>query len=314
VTGETPALLRFDGFAMSWLDEILDRLASRPCCGYAADAPPAAEPTALAAMALCAHGRRAAAVAALDWLVKIQRADGSVPIDAAHDGPGWATGWAVLAWHTALTAGATPALTHAGENDATGPIAWKAAADRAVGWILAAKGLALPQSPLLGHNTSLQAWSWAEGTTSWVEPTAIQLLAMKAEGHAQHPRARDAVRLLRDRAVPSGGWNYGNTVVLGSPLRPSVQSTGLALAALAHRPEADAVVRPALAYLLRTLSATTTTASLGYALIGLAAHDRRPQDADAWLSAASARSLHDGANPYALALTALAALGDGVMG
>ena len=149
----------------------------------------------------------------------------------------------------------------------------------------------------------------ADGTSSWVEPTAIQLLAIQAEGDAQHPRVGEAVRLLRNRAIPSGGWNYGNSVLLGAPLRPMVQSTGLALAALAGHPEADAEIRPALAYLLRNLSAATTTASMCYALIGLAGHAKRPRDAGEWLSAAAGRSLRDGAKPYALALTALAALG-----
>lgn len=296
---------------MSWLDEALARLAARPCCGYRAEGPPATEPTALAAMALWAHGHQVAAEIALDWLTEIQSADGSVPIDGSREGPGWATGWAVLAWRIALSRRpAAPAPSPESRTHRPGrTISWTAAADRAVQWILAAKGRALPQSPLLGHDMSLVGWPWAEGTASWVEPTAIQLLALKAAGLQSHQRSREAVRLLRDRAVPSGGWNCGNRVVFGTPLRAHVQPTGLALAALVGQTSAEAEVCQAIGYLRKVLSPSTTTASLSFALIGLAGHGQRPRGADAWLAAACGRSLRDGAGPYALALAALAALG-----
>jgi hypothetical protein len=156
---------------------------------------------------------------------------------------------------------------------------------------------------------SLQAWAWADGSASWVEPTAIQLLALKASDLQSHERSRAAVRLLRDRAVPSGGWNCGNNVVFGTPLRAHVQPTGLALAALVGEESAEAETRRAIGYLHKALSQSTTTASLSYALIGLAGHGQRPKPADGWLAAACGKSLREGAPPYALALAALAALG-----
>ena len=45
---------------------------------------------------------------------------------------------------------------------------------------------------------------------------------------AAEPRIREAVRLLWDRQLPHGGWNYGNTVVLKQELRPHLLPTGLA--------------------------------------------------------------------------------------
>ena len=53
---------------MSCLDESFDHLASTPICGYHTSGPPAVEPTALAAMALLAGRRIAAATRALEWL------------------------------------------------------------------------------------------------------------------------------------------------------------------------------------------------------------------------------------------------------
>ena len=301
---------------MSWLQEVLDRLETRPCCGYDSDSPPATEPTALAALALWGHGRSSAAETALEWLATVQLATGCVPIDGSHDGPGWATGWAVLAWHRALIERPVTGSDGSGEEShrSTGAGSWALARDRAIAWILATKGRALGQSPLLGHDMSLQAWAWADGSASWVEPTAIQLLALKTAGYGPHARCREAVRLLRDRAIPSGGWNCGNKTVFGTALRPQVQSTGLALAALAGEPDAGPEVRRAIDYLHKTLSPSTTLVSLAYALIGLTCHGERTKEADSWLASATERSLREEVRPCAWALAALAGGGWRVTG
>ena len=113
--------------------------------------------------------------------------------------------------------------------------------------------------------------------------------------------------MLLDRMLPQGGWNYGNTVVLGVTLKPQVQPSGLALAALAGEPEAAEHVRRSLQYLHQALSARTTAASLAYGLIGAAAHGPRPPSAGAWLEAAYRRTVRRDASPHRLALLALAA-------
>ena len=69
---------------MTWLDEALESLATRPVCGYRCEAAPTVEPTALAALALLAAGRGGQAAPALDWLAGVQSADGSLGIDAQH--------------------------------------------------------------------------------------------------------------------------------------------------------------------------------------------------------------------------------------
>jgi hypothetical protein len=62
-----------------------------------------------------------------------------------------------------------------------------------------------------------------------------------------------------------------------------------------------------LSYLQRELGADTPAASLAYGVMGLAAHGRRPADADRWLEEAYRRELQYGPSPYKLALLALAA-------
>jgi hypothetical protein len=280
---------------MCWFDQALDLLASKPCCGYRAHRAAAVEPTALAAMALVAGGREGAAGQALRWLADVQADDGSLGIDAANPHPRWPTGWAVLAWSAA-------------EGTAEDS-RWTAAAERAVAWLLSLEGRRLPQSPMCRHDTTLSGWPWVESTHSWVEPTAMNLLALKRSGMADHPRSRAAVALLLDRMLPSGGWNYGNTIMLGSTLRPQVQPTGLALAALHGEQAAAEHVQRSIDYLQQVLCERTTTVSLCYALIGAAAHGHWPAEAALWLEAAWRRMPKDEPAPYKLALMALARLG-----
>src|SRR4030065_1592055 len=66
-----------------------------------------------------------------------------------------------------------------------------------------------------------------------VEPTALSLIALRIAGNGENELAREATRMLMDRQLPTGGWNYGNTFVYGHELYPQPENTGLALDALA---------------------------------------------------------------------------------
>ena len=278
---------------MDWNDELLDRLAAQIPCGYHPTGPASSEPTALAALALSAAHRPAAA--AIDWLAALQKPDGSVgPTETPSEWAAcWPTGWAVLA---ALAVG-----RGAGHREFNVP--------QAANWILKTAGdptagidASLKTSPLVGS-------AWVTGTFSWVEPTAIHVLALQAAGFAAHPRTRNAQAMLIDRLLAGGGCNYGNTVVLGQELRPHVQPTGLAMLALAGQTNVDRRIARSLDFLTANLSAETTSASLAYGLMGLAAHDRFPPDAGNWLRAAYRRTIARDGAVYKLALLGLAALG-----
>ena len=246
----------------------------------------------MAALALLTAGRSRQATPALDWLVGVQSSDGSLGIDAHTRQPCWPTGWAILAWNTAA------------KEISDAKAEWSAAAKRAADVDAfhqrtpAGQRNGDQEQRLVGHDTTLQGWPWVVGTHSWVEPTAINVLALRSAGQAGHPRCREAVKLLLDRQLPEGGWNYGNTTVLGHVLRPQVQPTGLALAALAGETDVRSKVQCSLDYLHRVLSQRTTTASLCYALMGLVGHGLWPQPADKWLSSAWGRALAGDGSPY----------------
>ena len=276
---------------MNWLETTLETLSTHPLIGYEAQAAPATEPTAIAALSLIAHGKHESAKLAVDFLASIQSADGSVGVREKEPDPKWPTSLAVLAW-----------LAYDKQ-------AYAAKIDRAVHWILASKGKAMEQTNDMGHNTQLVGWSWAEGTHSWIEPTAFHLLALKATGHADNLRTREGVTLLLDRQLPSGGCNYGNTSVLGQMLRPHVQPTGIALLALAKEQDQGSRIAKSVAWLRIALSEATTPTSLAWGLLGLAAHGVAMPNAPKWLEAAARQvQIHDG-SPYKLALLTLASAG-----
>ena len=199
-------------------ETIVGWLAGQTSWAYHGDAPLASEPAALTAMALLAHDRNASPRARLAHRTterrrqrrrhaRVKRLPVGRPPRRCWPGP-----WPIAARPACVT----PARSRAP------PIGcWPR------------RGIAVERYEELGHDSSLIGWPWVEGTHSWIEPTAWAVLALKAVGLRQHPRTREAVRLLVDRLLPEGGCNFGNTYVLGQQLLPHLQSSGICLLALA---------------------------------------------------------------------------------
>jgi hypothetical protein len=236
--------------------------------GYRRGAPGCTEPTALAALALGTTGAEAgAARVTAGWLATLQRPDGSLGLSVSQPTPGWMTPYALLLW------------------EATGTHSEQAR--RAADSLLRLRGAVIPKrddpNHVVGHDTTIVGWPWVSGTHSWLEPTALAVLALGRAGRGDHPRVREGMRLIRDRAVAGGGWNYGNTAVFGRALRPQPAPTGLALLALAGTEVPAGTIDAAIAYLLRALPELRAPASLGWGLIGLAAWGVVPDQSSGWL-------------------------------
>ena len=148
----------------------------------------------------------AVAMASARWLASTRRPDGSLGVTVDLPEPGWPTPLASLLW-----AALGRVRGRAGRRPSAGS------------WRLEGRTIARVADDPMGHDGTLVGWPWVAGTHSWVEPTAMALLALGREGLAGHPRAREGVRVLRDRAIPGGGWNLGNPVVFGTPLRPAAR-------------------------------------------------------------------------------------------
>ena len=307
---------------MTWTEQAVERLAARAPGGYNGAAPFATEPTALAALALRLWQNDEAAERACAWLLDIQSGDGSFGVDAKNRDPCWATPWVALALlqstggpltrpSTSEEAKPASAGGRAAEGEDSSQQKRLRAAEKAVCWLLKVEGRSVKPSEetlrIFGHDATLHGWPWVKLTTPWVEPTAIALLALQQAGRADESRSREAVKLLLDRQLADGGWNYGNTTVFGNTLRPHLQPTGLALWALAWEKGIGPRLQRSLDYLAGSLDGETTTVSLCYGTIGLSAHKASPASADAWLQSAATRTLAGDGSPYKLALLLLAA-------
>ena len=185
-------------------------------------------------------------------LMSQQLPDGRLCVDSNHPRAFWPTSVAILSWHNSTLC--------------------REAQQRAVRFLLETTGFHFPResdAPSL-HDSQLKGWPWVGETHSWVEPTALAMIALKVAGQDHHDRVQEAVRMVLDRQLPHGGWNYGNTLVFGKELHSMPESTGAALAGLAGLVERE-TVQTSLNYLQNIGSRLQTPISLGWSLLGLAA-------------------------------------------
>jgi Squalene-hopene cyclase N-terminal domain len=163
---------------------------------------------------------------------------------------------------------------------------------RAVKWILTQEGMKPSWLASLLFRLSLarktveldpylNGWPWTPGSFSWVEPTSYCLMALKKSrpliaGLNMKVRIQQGESLLYDRMCESGGWNYGNSKVLGETLWPYPDITAVALVALQDRAANEANRRNLLALQSMMLeTASGITLSWGILCLKLYGQDAR---------------------------------------
>ena len=164
---------------------------------------------------------------------------------------------------------------------------------RGVAWLLSMRGAEARAIARLAHwlsprtvefDPALTGWPWEAGTSSWVEPTAHALMALRSvAARGEHAGLSDRMAtghaMLLERRCRDGGWNYGNRRVLGADLPSQPETTALALMALDGHPEIrwgemlDRVAR-----LWRETASPLARAWLGACLLQY--RGERPQSAD----------------------------------
>jgi hypothetical protein len=160
-------------------------------------------------------GAEDAARPMLDWTRNAINSNGSIGMNREFPGEG--------IWNTALLA---MVMHHAGMN---------AERDSAIHFLLGFRSVQLSTTAENDLNGLLVGWPWVVHTFGWVEPTSWALLALDLAGKSDHGRAVEGRRLLEDRCLPDGGWNYGNKVVFKNILMPFWDTTALATLALGDR-------------------------------------------------------------------------------
>ncbi len=176
------------------------------------------EPTLLMILGLVAAGASAEALPLIEWILKTRNADGSIGLNPEFRNEG--------IWNSSLLAIAMHQLGRHTERDS------------AIDFLLRFRSIKLSRTPDNDLDTALVGWPWVAHTFGWVEPTAWALLSLELAGKSDHPRAVEGRRLLADRCLPEGGWNYGNKIVFNHTLMPFWDSTAIATLSLGdHNPE-----------------------------------------------------------------------------
>lgn len=216
--------------------------------------------TAWAIMAMKAvHGDQELSIAACRQLSRSQLSDGRVPIIKDYPKSHWPTSLSLLAWKTVN--------------------GFEREKNLATKFFLSTNGEHWPKqegSPL-AHDTSILGWPWVENAHSWIEPTSMAILSLNVCGYFMDSRVSEAKRMILDRQLVSGGWNYGNTKVFGATLRPDPTSTGQALSALLGITEPKCV-ELSLDYLRNQIKRLNTPLALSWAIFGLTAWSYKPPE------------------------------------
>jgi len=227
------------------------------------------EPTSLALLALYSSPSGSTVTREeLEPLLACRRSNGLWP--AVGVGAAGVSFWATaLAVNTLMTLGATPetfrasldALVHCRPLEAS--------------WLVRLKFRLSDRQ--VRFDPKKYGWPWVPDTVSWVVPTSMALITLgraKRQGLIRgsefEKRLRLGAEMLLDRACPEGGWNAGNAVVYGVPLRPHVDATALALAALRfhhHLP----IVRNSLTWMLNRIDCPSAY-SLAWVILAATAY------------------------------------------
>ena len=116
-------------------------------------------------------------------------------------------------------------------------------------------------------------WPWVTGSASWVIPTAFSIIAIEQftvcnRSEESEKRIHLGVEMLLDRACVDGGWNSGNSLVYGVPLRPHVEATAIALLALQDEQRTE-MVQKSLSWLRQNAASVDSVSSLAWCILTL---------------------------------------------
>jgi hypothetical protein len=219
------------------------------------------EATCLAEFAL-APARQASNSAAILFLLKSQLSDGGWPAFLGDSEGSWTTALALCTLNSTgdFTAAREKAFRRLyAERGREGHWFWRwkfKTADRNVRF-----------------DPDKYGWPWISGSASWVIPTAFSIIAIKQftvcnRSEESEKRIHLGVEMLLDRACVDGGWNSGNSVVYGVPLRPHVEATAIALLALQDEQRTE-MVQKSLSWLRQNAASVYSVSSLAWCILSL---------------------------------------------
>ncbi len=253
----------------------------------------ALEPTCLALLALHPNGKPET-VPGMESLLRLQHPDGAWPALAGDQEGCGLTGMGVL----------TLSKFGNGRN-----------LERGISWLLRCRGReahALWRWKFRKQDTHVRfdpgkyGWPWQPGTLSWVVPTSFAVIALKQclSGRGNRTsanRVRRGVEMLLDRACPDGGWNAGNGIVYGAPMKPHLDTTAIALLALQRERECDLIAK-SLAWLRQEARNCQSAWSLAWSVLAMHAYGQPVEAAHKQLQAMTMDQIEDTATVAIVAI------------
>jgi len=219
------------------------------------------EATCLAELAL-APERHANSSEAILFLLKSQLSDGGWPAFLGDSEGSWTTALALCT------------LNSTGD--------FTAAREKAFRWLYAERGREghwfwrwkfKTSDRNVRFDPDKYGWPWVTGSASWVIPTAFSIIAIEQftvcnRSEESEKRIHLGVEMLLDRACVDGGWNSGNSLVYGVPLRPHVEATAIALLALQDEQRTE-TVKKSLSWLRQNAASMDSVSSLAWCILTL---------------------------------------------
>ena len=219
------------------------------------------EATCLAELAL-APKRQANSSAAILFLLKSQLSDGGWPAFLGDSEGSWTTALALCT------------LNSTGD--------FTAAREKAFRWLYAERGREghwfwrwkfKTSDRNVRFDPDKYGWPWVTGSASWVIPTAFSIVAIEQftvcnRSEESEKRIHLGVEMLLDRECVDGGWNSGNSLVYGVPLRPHVEATAIALLALQDEQRIE-MVQKSLSWLRQNAASVDSVSSLAWCILTL---------------------------------------------
>ena len=219
------------------------------------------EATCLAELAL-APERHANSSEAILFLLKSQLSDGGWPAFLGDSEGSWTTAIALCA------------LNSTGD--------FTAAREKAFRWLYAERGREghwfwrwkfKTSDRNVRFDPDKYGWPWVTGSASWVIPTAFSIIAIEQftvcnRSEESEKRIHLGVEMLLDRECVDGGWNSGNSLVYGVPLRPHVEPTAIALLALQDEQRIE-MVQKSLSWLRQNAASVDSVSSLAWCILTL---------------------------------------------
>ena len=220
------------------------------------------EPSCLALMVLSSVSPSDVPMSGIQQLLRLQRRDGAWPAFVGDTEASWTTALVLCALN------ATGEFASAREN----AFHWLVSeCGREAHWLWRWKFKTVDRK--VQFDPDKYGWPWASGSASWVIPTAFSIVALKQytvcnRVEASEKRINLGVEMLLDRVCVAGGWNSGNSVVYGMPLRPHVDATAMALLALQGE-RRSAVIDTSLGWLKLSAANINAVSSLAWCILSL---------------------------------------------